>query len=209
MDSSGLVAFFPSDHYITDDKAFAAQIDLAFSLAEFYPETVFLLGIVPEKPEVSYGWIEPAVLLENSYAGSISHVSRFWEKPSAACASDLMGRGCLWNSFIMVGRVDSFLDLARRTVLCLYSSFESVRQSFSTAMEDSALSGLYDSIPSSSFSDEVLTVSPQNLAVIRTSGFGWSDLGEPERVLAVQARKGPTSERARPSSDGKVSYEIA
>jgi mannose-1-phosphate guanylyltransferase len=82
MDSSGLVAFFPSDHYIADDEAFAAQVDLAFSLADFYPEMVFLLGIVPEKPEASYGWIEPAALLENPYAESISRVSRFWEKPS-------------------------------------------------------------------------------------------------------------------------------
>jgi len=209
MDSSGLVAFFPSDHYIADDEAFAAQVDLAFSLAEFYPEMVFLLGIVPEKPEASYGWIEPAALLQNPYAESISCVSRFWEKPSAVCASDLMGRGCLWNSFIMVGRADAFLNLAQRTIPCLYSAFESVRQSFSTATEESALYGLYHSIPSSSFSDEVLTVSPQDLAVIRSSGFGWSDLGEPERVLAVQARKGPTSERARPILDGKVSYEIA
>jgi mannose-1-phosphate guanylyltransferase len=60
VDSSGLVAFFPSDHHIADDEAFVAQIDLAFSLAEFYPELVFLLGIVPETPETSYGWIEPA-----------------------------------------------------------------------------------------------------------------------------------------------------
>jgi hypothetical protein len=94
----------------------------------------------------------------------------------------------------MVGRVDSFLDLARRTIPCLYNSFESVRQSFSTATEESTLSGLYAGIPSSSFSDEVLSVSPQDLAVMRSSGLGWSDLGEPERVFAVHARKGPTCE---------------
>ena len=194
MDSSGLVAFFPSDHHFTDNDAFVAQIDLAFSLAEFYPELVFLLGIVPETPELSYGWIEPAARLENPHTGSVSHVSRFWEKPSAACASDLMRRGCLWNSFVMVGRVGSFLDLARRTIPCLYNSFQSVQQSFSTAMEESALSGVYASIPSSSFSDEVLSASPQDLAVMRSSGLGWSDLGEPERVFAVHARKGPTCE---------------
>jgi mannose-1-phosphate guanylyltransferase len=194
MDSYGLVAFFPSDHHFTDDEAFVAQIDLAFSLAESCPEMVFLLGIVPDTPEASYGWIEPAARLENPHTGSVSHVGRFWEKPSAACASDLMRRGCLWNSFVMVGRVDSFLDLARRTIPCLYNSFESVRQSFSTATEESTLSGLYAGIPSSSFSDEVLSVSPQDLAVMRSSGLGWSDLGEPERVFAVHARKGPTCE---------------
>ena len=77
MDSYGLVAFFPSDHHFTDDEAFVAQIDLAFSLAESCPEMVFLLGIVPDTPEASYGWIEPAARLENPHTGSVSHVGRF------------------------------------------------------------------------------------------------------------------------------------
>ncbi len=196
MDPSGLVAFFPSDHHFADEGAFVAQIDLTFSVVDLYPELVFLLGIAPETPEVSYGWIEPANSLENHHAASISRVGRFWEKPSETHASDLMRRGCLWNSFVMVGRVDNFLDLARRTIPGLHNAFESIRDSLSTAREESALADLYANIPSSSFSDEVLCVSPQDLAVIRSSGLGWSDLGEPERVLAVHARKGPTSEHA-------------
>ena len=199
MDSSGLVAFFPSDHYFSNDEALVNQIDLVFSLAESYPKLVILLGIVPETPEVSYGWIEPGARLENPYTDSLSRVREFWEKPSQAHASALMRRGCLWNSFVMVGRVDSFLDLTRRTIPHLLKPFESIRQSFLAVGEKGAVSDLYAAIPPSSFSDEVLSVSPHDFAVMPGSGLGWSDLGEPVRVLSVLARKGANTEYDRNS----------
>ncbi len=194
VDSKGLVAFFPSDHHFKNDGAFIDQLELAFLLAETHPEMVILLGIVPETPEVSYGWIEPGMRLESPYSGSISHVRRFWEKPSATLASDLMRNGCLWNSFVMVGRVASFLKLTRRTIPDLHNSFESIRRSLLMEAEADALSSMYASIPVSSFSDEVLSVCPGGLAVLPSSGLGWSDLGEPARVLSLLARKRPKAE---------------
>jgi mannose-1-phosphate guanylyltransferase len=183
-----------------NDEAFVDQIGLAFSLAESNPEMVILLGIEPETPEVSYGWIEPGSRLESPYADSISHVKRFWEKPSKTIASDLMRSGCLWNSFVMVGRVGSFLELTRQTIPRLHNSFESIRQSFLTIGEADALSGLFAEISSSNFSDEVLSASSSSLAVMRCSGLGWSDLGEPDRVLSVLARKSPKAEYDRNST---------
>jgi hypothetical protein len=35
------------------------------------------------------------------------------------------------------------------------------------------------------FSDEVLSARPSDLVVIRAHGLGWSDLGEPGRVLSM------------------------
>ena len=191
LDPKGLVAFFPSDHHFMDDGAFVDQIGLAFMLAESNPERVFLLGIEPDTPEESYGWIEPGPRLESACGNSVAHVKRFWEKPTKEVAFDLMHSGCLWNSFVMVGRVDRFLELTQRAIPRLHNSFESIRKSFQTAIEGLVLSALYDVIPSSSFSDEVLSVSPNGLAVMRGSGLGWSDLGEPGRVLSTLARIGP------------------
>ncbi len=44
-DAAARVAFFPSDHHFLDDKAFASQISLAFSLTESNPETVIRLEL--------------------------------------------------------------------------------------------------------------------------------------------------------------------
>lgn len=131
-----------------------------------------LLEIVPETPEISYGWIEPGLPVESPYSDSILQVRRFWEKPPESLASDLMRSGCLWNSFVMVGRVASFLDLTRRTTPRLYQSFESIRQSLPTETETDDLSAMYANIPVSNFSDEVLAASTDGLAVLSGSGLG-------------------------------------
>src|SRR4029078_9247560 len=103
MDPKGIVAFFPSDHYFSDDEAFIRHIDSAYTIPSLRPEFVVLLGITPETPEVECGWIEPGRSLENSLSRSAYHVSRFWEKPHQTLASSLMERGCLWNSSLMLG----------------------------------------------------------------------------------------------------------
>jgi mannose-1-phosphate guanylyltransferase len=134
-DPKAVIAFFPSDHYFSDDEAFVRQICSAYALAASQPEVVFPLGITPETPEVEYGWIEPGALLGNQAPNSVCRVARFWEKPHHTLASALMERGCLWNSFVMISHVNAFLNLVRHTLPDLVDSFESIRQSFFTTAE--------------------------------------------------------------------------
>ena len=193
MDPKGVVAFFPSDHHFSDDAAFTGHIDSAYAAAAARPEMVILLGIPPETPEVEYGWIEPGSPLETD---SIHRVSRFWEKPSCTVASSLMERGCLWNSFVMVGHVHAFLSLIRRALPRLVELFESIRASLFTASERTALRDLYSGIGATSFSQDVLSGQPNDVAVLRATGLGWSDLGEP----AVSAPHSSAKASRRPES---------
>jgi mannose-1-phosphate guanylyltransferase len=165
MDPKGVVAFFPSDHYFSDDEVFVRQIDLAYSVAAFRPEMVILLGITPESPEVEYGWIEPGLVLGNPIPNSVCRVSRFWEKPGPTLALALMERGCLWNTFVMVGRVNAFLKLIQQALPALVESFESIRPSFFTTAEPGAVRDLYSVIHPTSFSNDILTAQPDHLAV--------------------------------------------
>jgi mannose-1-phosphate guanylyltransferase len=183
LDPNGLVAFFPSDHYFSDESALHAHMDAAFREAECQPKRVILLGMSPDAPEADYGWIQPGAPLGCS---SIFRVERFWEKPSQTVACALMSRGCLWNSFIMVGQVEAFLNLIQRALPELYCAMTS-----SLAVADQmALNDLYSRIPILNFSHQVLSVHPAALAVLRADGLEWSDLGDPGRVLSVLARKG-------------------
>ena len=172
MDSEAIVAFFPSDHHFANNEAFADHVALAFQQAEMDSDRVILLGIQPDAPEESYGWIEPGNSVDRS---AVSEVRRFWEKPSRGVAARLMRDGCLWNSFVMVGRASAFLAMIRRSLPELLRSFES--------MEGSGLRELYARIPATNFSDEVLSKRPSDLTVLPARGLGWSDLGEPQRVL--------------------------
>jgi mannose-1-phosphate guanylyltransferase len=190
MDPQGIVAFFPSDHHFSDNEAFTRHIDMAFTSANARPDLVFLLGITPECPEVEYGWIEPGPFIRSPLSPAIRSVSRFWEKPSQTLASNLLARGCLWNSFVMVGHVQAFLDLIRHTLPVLFERFESVRTVLFSVQEKNAIEGLYSVLRPTNFSHDVLSAWTDNLAVLCGAGLGWSDLGEPNRVLSVLKRTG-------------------
>jgi mannose-1-phosphate guanylyltransferase len=175
VDENATAGFFPADHHFTDEAAFTNAVDLAYGLAHLHADKVLLLGAQPEWPEVEYGWIEPgAPITPGSRAGesldSVSRdregndgmfrVNRFWEKPSLDAAKGLLDRGCLWNTFVMIGRVRTFLDLLRKAIPAGTPVF-------------------------GDFSKQVLSALPDRLAVLRLDNVGWSDLGTPERVMAV------------------------
>lgn len=185
LDPAAVAGFFPSDHYFADDEGFVRHVETAFGAAESYSDLVVLLGIAPERPEVAYGWIEPGPRISAHVSGSFFQVNRFWEKPSLSFASELMARGCLWNSFVMVGRVSSFLDVVRRAVPKLFEAFNSIRLELGTAVGEAALSNLYSRMGTSDFSSQVLSKRCRDLAVLPARNLGWSDLGEADRVRSV------------------------
>jgi len=187
MTAEGSVAIFPSDHYVSDDEAFARFVGRAFEAAEGRTHLVVLLGVVPHSGEVGYGWIEPGEGISGPET-DLFRVRHFWEKPSAAVAQTLLARGCLWNSFVMVGSVASMLALIKSAVPELFERFEPVRLRLSTPQESDAVRPLYAQLPSTDFSREVLMRSPASLAVLRLKDIDWSDLGEPQRVMATLAR---------------------
>lgn len=195
-----IVALFPSDHFFADDEEFMAHVDIAFDAAQAQPETITLLGITPSGPETEYGWIEPHQSVLGNASRSITRVKKFWEKPSAPLAASLMARGCLWNSFVMVGRVEAFLRLTRAALPELFTSFVATTRTFESACEKQAVADLYARIEDTNFSHQVLAARPNDLAVMRVADVGWSDLGEPSRVLATLAHLGMQSQFAMSAS---------
>ena len=178
------VAIFPSDHYVSDDDAFMAHVGAAFDLTAARPDLVALLGVSPDRPETEYGWIEPAQPVLGPQGWPLYRVRRFWEKPAPDLARALLEDGCLWNSFVMVGRVASLLGLIDRALPDLSRAFLPLRRFLGTHMEAAVAEAVYDRLPSADFSRGVLGPNPSLLAVLPVRGVEWSDLGHPERVLA-------------------------
>jgi mannose-1-phosphate guanylyltransferase len=194
------VALFPSDHHFANDRDFMSHIETAFIATRTHPNTVTLLGIKPGSPEVEYGWIEPAASLFGELPRSISRVRKFWEKPSAMLARSLMKRGCLWNSFVMVGRVDAFLKMTQRALPSLFDSFAAIAPGFGTVAEPGQLQQLYAELPDSNFSQQVLASRPADLAVMQVNDVGWNDLGEPRRVFSTLQQLGLEAQWAMPGA---------
>ena len=107
-----------------------------------------------------------------------------------------MNSGCLWNSFVMVGRVDALLKMTQTALPEMYAAFAAIAPGFETGAEPGSLTQLYSQIEETNFSHQVLAVRPADLMVMRVGDVGWSDLGEPNRVLSTLARIGVQSQLA-------------
>jgi mannose-1-phosphate guanylyltransferase len=181
------VAMLPSDHYVSDDGAFMEHVGRAFEAVEARPDLVVLLGISPTRAETEYGWIEPGPPIAGT---PLFRVSRFFEKPKAMVAAELLARGCLWNSFVIVARVPALLALMRRAMATLTSAFAPLQAALGTPSEGAAARSVYRTLAPSDFSAGVQRARASNLAVVPVEGVAWCDWGHPERVMSTLAGLG-------------------
>jgi mannose-1-phosphate guanylyltransferase len=136
-----------------------------------------------ETAEEAYGSIEPGGRMRRGAGGDLFQVRRFWEKPPKEAAVRLMAAGCLWNSFVMAGRVSAFLKLMRLALPGLLAAFETMSSTGTATPQRKDIAEVYGRIDSANFSHDVLSISPSRLAVLPVEHAGWTDLGEPERVI--------------------------
>jgi mannose-1-phosphate guanylyltransferase len=188
-----ILGFFPADHYYRDACTFRRTVAAAFAAARADRRRVFLLGATATRPETDYGWIQPGDRLRvpplNPARPSTAYaVQRFHEKPSQAEAVELLERRCLWNTFVLIGHVGAFEELLLNAPPEIGESFSALTR-VADADESRAVRGWYDAVPLSDFSRDVLTRQPERLGVIQLFGAGWTDLGQPSRVLDVLAAR--------------------
>ena len=183
-DPEAMVAVFPADHFIWEESRFLAHVAEAVGTGRRYAERIVLLGMEPEGPETSYGWIEPGLLLESTpLHREVYTVARFWEKPDLDRARALQQQGCLWNSFVMAGAAHAFLQLAQVHVPELVATVQEASRWFDTAAEREAFAAVYRRLRPVNFSREILEPGQDALMVQVARGITWSDWGEPDRVL--------------------------
>ncbi len=189
-DPDAIVAVFPCDHFIGDDAAFMAQVARMRDAVARHPTRILLLGATPDSAETGYGWIEPGMELEKSPAGVLLTVLRFREKPSPEAARACMQRGGLWNTFVMVARVSTFVEAGRAALPGLYERLERVRPFTASPAEAAAIERAYALCPDANFSTSVLSAAPERLAVSPLPPMAWSDWGTPERVIQTLRGEG-------------------
>ena len=194
QDKNAVIGFFPSDHHYTEEERFMSGVNLAFNAAESNPETVILLGVAANKAETEYGWIEATPAMSTDSNGGLLKVKRFWEKPSARTAEELLERGCVWNTFVMVGRAQAFLELIRAGARDIYQAFERLLALPESVSMNDRLNVIYQCVTTADFSKLVLSGTPDRLGVWCLGDVGWSDLGDPRRVMTVLDETGIANE---------------
>ena len=187
FDRDAIVGFFPSDHNFFDGERFLSAVETAYEDAENRRGRVILVGAKAVRPDIEYGWIEPGRQVTGSLR-PVYHVTRFWEKPPLPIAECLLEKGCLWNTFVMVGRVMSFIEMLALTAPEALETLAPVGSDAHFHLKGSRLTELFRTLRGGDFSKQVLAAATERLAVCRMSDAGWTDLGTPPRLIAALQR---------------------
>jgi len=98
----------PADHHVRDAAAFRAAVLRGLSDAE--NGAVVTFGILPDRPETGYGYIEARVGADDTARGGAIDLLAFREKPDATTAQDYVAGGRhFWNSGIFMLRASVWL----------------------------------------------------------------------------------------------------
>ena len=84
----------------------------------------------------------------------------------------------------MVASAQALLELMASATPALYHTFICLAPLLGTDQETEMMGKVYGRLKETNFSDRVLALVPERLAVLKVTGIQWSDLGEPNRVLA-------------------------
>ena len=96
----------------------------------------------------------------------------------------------------MIGRAQAFLELVRAGAPEIYREFEALLRLPESAGNDDGLNAVYQRINTGDFSKLVLSTRPERLGVWCLGDVGWSDLGDPRRVMDVLVETGINREWA-------------
>lgn len=205
-----VVVIFPSDHFIIEEDLFMGHVELACRQVERDPSRVVLLGVEPEGPELEYGYILP---IERQQAEVPAHpVSHSIEKPHPSAAREMIGKGGVWNTMVMVFKAKTLIDLVRRAAPKLHHAFHRIWQAIGTAKEASVIKEVYRKIESINFSKELLEIfpsqAPSSLWVLPVRGVSWSDGSSEQRIRSVLQRTGHPSRLLTDRSGRPLEIEL-
>ena len=108
-DPDASVLSLHADWVVGDDDAFRETASTALDVAEGH-DVLVTVGIVPDRPDVGYGYIEPG----DAIGETARRVDRFTEKPDAQRAARLLAAGALWNSGLFAWTAARFLAETRK-----------------------------------------------------------------------------------------------
>jgi mannose-1-phosphate guanylyltransferase len=174
----------PCDHGFADESVLDGVLSRAIALAAEI-EAPILIGAGADRARSDYGWIVP----ERNGGRQHSHVAGFVEKPEPERAAELLRRGGMFNTMLMVAPTATLL-----------SAFElQAPETFNTLLPAAFMKGherelflrwAFSEIEPLDFSRDVVANTPGLRVMCLPAEAGWTDLGDETRLVEWLERTG-------------------
>ncbi|QRM35609.1 mannose-1-phosphate guanylyltransferase/mannose-6-phosphate isomerase [Microvirga sp. VF16] len=181
-DPETIVLVIAADHIIDDSAAFAAACRAALEPAR--QGHIMTLGVVPQYPATSYGYIKPGQPIGGSDARS---VDRFVEKPKAATAQEYISQGFLWNSGNFLFRADVMIEELERFQPTILAAAREALEKAATDLDFIRLDETAFKLAPKISIDYAVMERTERAAVLPVS-FSWSDIGSWGALWDVSSR---------------------
>ncbi len=183
IDPSATLIMTPSDQLILQENRFVGTIKKAVEAAKV-PGRLVTLGIRPNRPDTSYGYIQ---YLESEDGDSAMKVKTFTEKPNLKLAKTFVESGdFVWNSGMFVWKVASLLDAFHVNMPDVADAFEEGKHHFGTPNEQEFVARAYSLVKNISLDLGIMEKS-ENVYVI-LGDYGWTDLGSWHSLHALREK---------------------
>jgi mannose-1-phosphate guanylyltransferase/mannose-6-phosphate isomerase len=185
IEKDGILLLLPADHHITDIDGFRDA--LAIGAAQAASGNIVTFGIVPQSPEVGYGYIERGECLDD---GVTFMVTQFWEKPKLERATSFLAAGgYYWNSGIFMARVDVLAEeMGLHCPEILTKSHNAVAQSYRDLDFLRLNQEEFENCPAEPI--DIALMEKTRKAVVIPLDIGWSDVGSWGALWELGAKDG-------------------
>jgi mannose-1-phosphate guanylyltransferase len=178
QDPEAVLGLFPSDHVISDEKAFRTNLNTAVKVAAA-GENIVVMGIQPTRPETGYGYIDAGAEAQDG----VLDVRRFVEKPDRAKAEKYLEAGnYFWNSGMFVWSARTLANALQEYLPKTADYLEEIAKAYGKRTFEATFKKLYPKCDDISVDYAVLE--PRSAAGEQASkifcipaDFGWNDLG--------------------------------
>ncbi|MFA7676263.1 MAG: sugar phosphate nucleotidyltransferase [Candidatus Shapirobacteria bacterium] len=167
IDPTAIISTFPSDHYIKNIIHFKQTLNNAKRIAQS-TDTVVTIGIKPNGPNPSYGYIHPGKKTEDYYK-----VSKFIEKPNPKRAQKLIDKNSYWNSGIYTFSVSTLINEFEKLQPEYFQIFKDLEKNLNYPQK---IAQIYKQSPNLAI-DKAISEKSSKMTMIPAT-FDWSDIGE-------------------------------
>ncbi len=183
LDPGSVMACLTADHFMANEPAFQELLMAAYDAA--LDNNLVTLGITPETPDPTYGYIHKGVTAEKYRGLQAFTVRAFKEKPDPVLARKYVQSGeYSWNSGMFVWRTDRILDEIHRQMPDLFSGLQEIEKALDTDRERETIESVWSELKSITIDYGVME-GADGVVVIPADDLGWIDVGDWNRLYDV------------------------